>query len=53
MLIDQVKAAVVAQPDAVEVMKLIMAFGVPAVRIHLGIRADPAITADQVRVYVR
>ncbi len=51
--IDQVKAAVVAQPDAVEVMKSIMAFGVPAVRIHLGIRADPAITADQVRVYVR
>jgi hypothetical protein len=48
----QVKAAGDAQQDAVEVMKAIMALGVPVVRIHLGARSDPAITANQVRVYV-
>jgi hypothetical protein len=39
--------------DAVGVMKAIMALGVPAERIHLGVRSDPAITANEVRVYVR
>ena len=39
--------------DAVGVMKAIMALGVPAARIHLGVRSDPAITANEVRVYVR
>jgi hypothetical protein len=48
----QVQAAGAAQQDAVGVMKSIMALGVPAARIHLGVRADPAIAADQVRVYV-
>jgi hypothetical protein len=49
----QVQAAGVAQQDAVGVMKAIMALGVPAARIHLGVRADPAIDANQVRIYVR
>ena len=39
--------------DAVGVMKAIMALGVPATRIHLGVRSDPAIASNQVRVYVR
>lgn len=39
--------------DAVGVMKAIMALGVPAARIHLGVRSDPRITANEVRVYVR
>ena len=49
----QVQAAGAAQQDAVEVMKAIMALGVPAARIHLGVRSDPGIGANQVRVYVR
>ena len=49
----QVQAAGVAQQDAVGVMKSIMALGVPAERIHLGVRADPAISVNQVRIYVR
>jgi hypothetical protein len=49
----QVQAAGEAQQDAVGVMKAIMALGVPAERIHLGVRSDPAIVANQVRVYVR
>jgi len=49
----QVQAAGVAQQDAVGVMRSIMALGVPAARIHLGVRADPAIGANQVRIYVR
>jgi hypothetical protein len=34
-------------------MKAIMALGVPAARIHIGVRADPAISVNQVRIYVR
>ncbi len=49
----QVQAAGAAQQDAVGVMKSIMALGVPAARIHLGVRSDPAIAANQVRIYVR
>jgi hypothetical protein len=49
----QIQAAGAAQQDAVGVMKSIMALGVPAERIHLGVRADPGIDANQVRVYVR
>lgn len=48
----QVQDAGAAQQDAVGVMKSIMALGVPATRIHLGVRADPAIAVNQVRVYV-
>jgi hypothetical protein len=49
---EQIKAAGDAQQDAVGVMKSIMALGVPAARIHLGLRSDPAITVNQVRVYL-
>jgi hypothetical protein len=49
----QVQAAGAAQQDAVGVMRSIMALGVPAARIHLGVRSDPAIGANQVRIYVR
>ena len=49
----QIQAAGEAQQDAVGVMKSIMALGVPAARIHLGVRADPGISANQVRIYVR
>ncbi len=50
-------ASVVAQQEAgshaAEVMRAIMAQGVPAARIHLAVRSDPTITAGEVRVYVR
>ena len=49
----QVQSAGDAQQDAVGVMRSIMALGVPAERIHLGVRADPAIGGTQVRIYVR
>lgn len=39
--------------DAAEVMRSIMALGVPDTRIHLGARLDPAVSAREVRVYVR
>jgi hypothetical protein len=38
---------------AVGVMRAIMRERVPASRIHLGVRTDPALAANQVRVYVR
>ncbi len=41
-----------AQSNAVGVMRAIMAQGVPASRIHLGLRTEPANTPRQVRVYV-
>lgn len=41
------------QRDAAEVMRSIMLAGVPAARIHLGLRADPTLTGREVRVYVR
>lgn len=48
-------AAAVAdgQSDAAEVMRSIMLTGVPAARIHLGLRADPVLSGREVRVYVR
>jgi hypothetical protein len=41
------------QQRAAEVMRDIMAQGVPASRIHLGLRTAPAGGAQEVRVYVR
>lgn len=38
---------------ATEVMRAIMRNRVPESRIHLGVRTDPVLHADQVRVYVR
>ena len=45
--------AAAGQQRAAEVMRDIMAQGVPASRIHLGLRAAPAGSAQEVRVYVR
>ena len=42
-----------APPQAIEVMRTIMADRVPAARVHLGVRSEAAVTAVQVRVYVR
>jgi hypothetical protein len=42
-----------AQEHAAGVMRAIMRDRVPASRIHLGLRTDPALAASQVRVYVR
>ena len=42
-----------AQGSAVEVMRAILAQGVPASRVHLGLRSEPAGQAREVRVYVR
>jgi len=42
-----------AQRDAAAVMRAIMADGVPAARIHLGLRAEPGVAVRQVRVFVR
>jgi hypothetical protein len=41
------------QERATGVMRAIMRERVPATRIHLGVRTDPALVASQVRVYVR
>ncbi|HEY0183291.1 MAG TPA: hypothetical protein VGC09_10840 [Rhodopila sp.] len=41
------------QQRATGVMRAIMRDRVPASRIHLGLRTDPALAASQVRVYVR
>jgi len=41
------------QRDATMVMRSIMLAGVPAARIHLGLRADPTLSGREVRVYVR
>jgi hypothetical protein len=41
------------QARATGVMRAIMRDRVPASRIHLGLRTDPALAASQVRVYVR
>jgi hypothetical protein len=43
----------VGQERATGVMRAIMRDRVPASRIHLGLRTDPALTSSQVRVYVR
>lgn len=41
------------QRDAGEVMRSIMLAGVPPARIHLGLRADPALSGREVQIYVR
>ena len=41
------------QERAIGVMRAIMRDRVPAIRIHLAVRTDPALAASQVRVYVR
>ncbi len=41
------------QERATGVMRAIMRDGVPASRIHLGLRTDPTLESSQVRVYVR
>jgi hypothetical protein len=41
------------QRDAAQVMRSIMLAGVPAGRIHLGLRADPTVSGREIRVYVR
>jgi hypothetical protein len=41
------------QERATGVMRAIMRDRVPASRIHLALRTDPALAANQVRVYVR
>jgi hypothetical protein len=46
-------AAGQGQHDAMQVMRSIMLAGVPASRIHLGLRADPTVAGREVRVYVR
>jgi hypothetical protein len=48
-----IDAASAGQDHAVEVMRAILAERVGANRVHLGLRADPAVTSSQVRVYVR
>ncbi len=45
--------AVTGQQRAAGVMRAIMRDRVPPVRIHLALRTDPALEADQVRIYVR
>lgn len=45
--------AATGQARATGVMRAIMRDRVPASRIHLGLRTDPALAASQVRVYVR
>jgi hypothetical protein len=42
-----------APPQAIEIVRAIVAERVPSARVHLGMRADPAVKAVQVRVYVR
>lgn len=42
-----------AQTRAAEVMRAIMTQGVPATRIHLGLRSAQAGSPQQIRVYVR
>ncbi|HEX3403085.1 MAG TPA: hypothetical protein VHT74_22435 [Acetobacteraceae bacterium] len=45
--------AAVAQHSAVDVMKAILAQGVPESRVHLLLRSTPAGSEREVRVYVR
>ena len=52
VLTDTAEAAA-GQERAAGVMRAIMRDRVPASRIHLGLRTDPALAASQVRVYVR
>lgn len=52
-LVSNLSTIEAAQHDAVGVMRAIMADGVPASRIHLGLRVEPGLATRQVRVYVR
>jgi hypothetical protein len=45
--------AAASQEAAAGVMRALLAEHVPAGRIHLGLQTDPALAANQVRVYVR
>jgi len=47
------KDAEQGQSEAAMVMRSIMLAGVPAARIHLGLRDDPTLSGREVRVYVR
>ena len=50
---ERYRQAADGQERATGVMRAIMRDRVPATRIHLGLRTDPALAASQVRVYVR
>lgn len=52
-VVTDMAGAAPAQNNAVDVMRAIMRDRVPASRIHLGLRTDPALAGSQVRVYVR
>jgi hypothetical protein len=52
-VVKDLSAATAAQANGLGVMRAIMRDGVPASRIHLGVRTDPGLTGSQVRVYVR
>jgi hypothetical protein len=41
------------QAEVADVMRTMLEEKVPASRIHLGLRSDPGLAANQVRVYVR
>ncbi|HEX2943047.1 MAG TPA: hypothetical protein VHO91_18490 [Rhodopila sp.] len=52
-VVQDMSSAAEGQQRAMGVMRAIMRDRVPATRIHLGLRADPTLTADRVLVYVR
>lgn len=52
-VVQDMSSAADGQQRAMGVMRAIMRDRVPATRIHLGLRADPTLTADRVLVYVR
>ena len=52
-VLNDTSGAAAGQERATGVMRAIMRDRVPATRIHLGLRTDPALAASQVRVYVR
>ncbi|HVC60824.1 MAG TPA: hypothetical protein VND19_10740 [Acetobacteraceae bacterium] len=52
-MLPKAAGAAQGQRDAAGVMRSIMLAGVPAARIHLALRADPALAGREVRVYVR
>jgi hypothetical protein len=51
--IPDMMAAEQSRPHAVEIMRAMMALGIPETRILLGARIDPAATVREVRVYIR
>ena len=50
---EQVNAAQARSRDAGSVARTMTTLGVAPTRLHLGARADPAATAQEVRVYIR